>query len=116
VRRLLCLLGLLLAVSLTGVAEIGYGYGTLQITNDAGIAYDKLVLIFDTLITIGANDVVPVGMALPVVQITEIAFASGAGSYSQLKIIGDLPIGATLFIEVGADDDAAIILNSWWFN
>jgi len=110
------LLALLLAISLAGAAEITYGYGTLQINNDTGIAYVKVVLIFDTLIAVVPGDVVPAGMALPDVQITEIPFASGAGSYSQLKIIGDIPIGGTLFIEVGADDDEAIVVDYWWFD
>lgn len=120
-RKFSLLLVLVLLASVIGLAETAVephavGGGVLLFDNETRGTITKLVVLFDKVITLGASDIIAIGGGEATkVTVSEIAFTSGAESYSLATIEVEVVAGGTLQVTLSGDSADAQVVNAYWF-
>jgi len=120
-RKFSLLLVLVLLASVIGLAETAVepravGGGVLLFDNETGGTIIKLVVLFDKAITLKASDIIAIGGGEATkVTVSEIAFTSGAESYSLATIEVEVVAGGTLQVTLSGDSADAQVVNAYWF-
>lgn len=120
-RKFSLLLVLVLLASVIGLAETAVepravGGGVLLFDNETRGTITKLVVLFDKVVTLEASDIIAIGGGEATkVTVSEIAFTSGAESYSLATIEVEVVAGGTLQVTLSGDSADAQVVNAYWF-
>jgi len=120
-RKFSLLLVLVLLASVIGLAETAVepravGGGVLLFDNETRGTITKLVVLFDKVVTLEASDIIAIGGGEATkVTVSEIAFTSGAESYSLATIEVEVVAGGTLQVTLSGESADAQVVNAYWF-
>lgn len=120
-RKFSLLLVLVLLAGVIGLAETAVepravGGGVLLFDNETRGTITKLVVLFDRVITLEASDIIAIGGGEATkVTVSEIAFTSGAESYSLATIEVEVVAGGTLQVTLSGDSADAQVVDAYWF-
>lgn len=120
-RKFSLLLVLVLLAGVIGLAETAVepravGGGVLLFDNETRGTITKLVVMFDRVITLEASDIIAIGGGEATkVTVSEIAFTSGAESYSLATIEVEVVAGGTLQVTLSGDSADAQVVDAYWF-
>ena len=116
---LLVLVLLASVVGLAGTAEAEpreVGSGVWLFDNETGETISELVILFDQVVALESADIVALGgEEATKVTVSEIAFTSGAESYSLATIEVEVVAGGTLQVTLSGDSADAQVVNAYWF-
>ncbi|MEA1904994.1 MAG: hypothetical protein U9M97_03840 [Candidatus Hadarchaeota archaeon] len=118
-KKFSLLLVLLLLASVVGLAQTAVeprAVGVLLFDNETGGTVTRLVVLFDQVITLEASDIIAIGGGEATkVTVSEIAFTSGAESYSLATIEVEVVAGGTLQVTLSGESADAQVVNAYWF-